>query len=193
MCTVRLNKFSGNSSMIFELRSIFSKCILLSWKLMSANFVIMLSRKFNILKSWRCSTILVGNCEITFLDKSTVTSDFGKIFPTWEIRLALKSSHTNLRSLANVLNDCGLIGGICCCCCCGSGGSGWCIWINEGNDDSADVEKLCFFSSWLNVISEISFSDTCKLLNESAKLPQLPSRCCIKFLKKFSLSIYFYI
>lgn len=145
MRAVRLNKCCGSSSMLFWLMSIFSRCVLNDWKLTSLSFVNKLSRNDNILRSCRCSSIIVGYIDNKFLDKSSVTKVFGSVFnPMCCIRLALKSSHTNFFSLEKVLYGC-----CCCCCCCwalpaavadGSTPTGWCIWINAGNEDKADVE-----------------------------------------------------
>lgn len=51
----------------------------------------------------------------------------------------------------------------------------------EEYDDNDEL--INFFSSCANVISLIVFDDRCKLRNESAKFPQLPSKCCIWFLE----------
>lgn len=153
--------------MLFWLKSIFSRWVLNAWKVISFSLVNKLSFIDKILRSWRWSSVAVGNTDNKFFDISNVTKVFGRVFiPKCCILFELKSSQTNFLSLEKVLY----------CCCFVDGSAEWFISINAGMD-RADAEIF-------SVISLIEFSDKCKLRKESAKLPQLPSRCCIKFLWK---------
>lgn len=132
---VWLNKCCGSSSILFWLASIFSRCVLYVWKVISFNFVNKLSFSDNILRSCRCSSVVVGNTDNKFLDKSSVTKVFGSVFkPMCCILLELRSSQTNFLSFEKVLYGC------CCLLVVGSGTTEWCIWISAGNEDKADVE-----------------------------------------------------
>lgn len=135
MRVVWLNRCCGNSSMLFWLRSTFSKCVLNAWKVTSFSLVNKLSLNDNILKSLRCSSMIVGNTDNKFLEISSVSKVFGSVFnPMCCIRLELKSSHTSFLSLEKVLYDCCSLLDV------AGSGTGWCIWISAGNEDKADVE-----------------------------------------------------